>query len=1269
MATSGSDRVAEFLIGLGLDGAEVKGLFAGVKSQLKSDVVELQGIADKLDLFSAITSNLPKVSSALDKARAEVKKFREEVAAIKDAGAVPTKELTAQLAAAEKAAKAAGAELSKQTRTVNSLGIELSAAGVSTKNLSTEQTRLAAAVTKANAELAQQQSKDLLGFKSLSDVQPRINELNRAFATLKDSGKLSASEIATANELLQRRIAEVKGEVSTLGGGFTTTAGEARAAFSSIVAAAVGVVASVGTITAAVSSAIEAAQKFNRGIAEIGTITTLTKAQLDALGQGARDVARTIGFDVNEATRGLFELIRSGVPPDNALEVLRISAEAAKAGITDTTTAITVADQLISGFGVNVKDLGRALDVLAVGASNGGATLAEFAQAGGPLLNIARAAGISLEDLTATLSVMVDAGVDAGTAMGDLGKIISRLQTAEVRQKLHELGIEATGLADTFRQLAERGLSVDQILELGVASTKSAAGVAALTNNAASLPEVLDKVGNAAGANAEKLAKLGETAEERSKRFKAAVADFEISAGNAFGASSKLAAVGAAVLNAFNELPEAFKTTVLESGNFTLAAGAAAANLVGLIGPAEQAAAAVNEYAHSAAAATQETEKVAALVRAATADLGLFAAGLDRQSKALSEALARDLAGLEAAAKAQLDALDKSRAAQAESAAAALEIQTKLADDKLALIRKNEAEITKATETAIAARQLAAKGNAAEEVKVAREVTALRTAEIQRLLGVYQGLYAEQTRLAQAAATRLQTIEEARIGIQRGIEAEIRNIRISGLSGLDIYVERNREIDRLISEGRKAAATGDIELARQFFEQAKTEAGQLARAVSVTGAEVVSATQAQQGKVEALKRISDAVNDSFSKMGEAARTGAADAARQQDVLLKKIQQLQGDLTNLRATAEQDIQLSIAREISGIETARQQLDELTRPRVVPIIVQGPGGAAPVSSGATGEFARGGFVGREPHRFAEGGAVWKVPGIGDRDTVPALLREGSYVLRKSAVQQYFPGYATGGQILGGSNAALLRILTGIGLGGTSLVAPAAVTGASDLQSFVTPANVIAYAKAVLELLGGSPVAALVAQDIVSRIRYVGAHPGDSDALQQLLNSAAALGLNAGFADFYGKTAAPASVRPGLSFAAFVEMIRSGKIARPSALFAAGGAASDTVPALLTPGEFVFAPEAARAIGADVLSALNNRIMPRDLLAGLARAPAMPRGYASGGPVPGATIPRSGSASGGRGGDIIIHMNGVGDLTNPATVRRVARVIRDEIERRSQ
>src|SRR5262249_35719125 len=57
-----------------------------------------------------------------------------------------------------------------------------------------------------------------------------------------------------------------------------------------------------------------------------------------------------------------------------------------------------------------------------------------------------------------------------------------------------------------------------------------------------------------------------------------------------------------------------------------------------------------------------------------------------------------------------------------------------------------------------------------------------------------------------------------------------------------------------------------------------------------------------------------------------------------------------------------------------------------------------------------------------RFADGGGVWRVPGVGNTDSVPALLPSGGYVLKKSSsgyygqdlISQLVQRYATGGVV---------------------------------------------------------------------------------------------------------------------------------------------------------------------------------------------------------------------------------------------------------------
>ena len=96
----------------------------------------------------------------------------------------------------------------------------------------------------------------------------------------------------------------------------------------------------------------------------------------------------------------------------------------------------------------------------------------------------------AFKDLVSILTVMTDASNDGAGSIAALQKTFLALGNPAVVEKLRSLGITTTNGFEAFQQLGEKQLGIQAILDLGVASTRSAAGVAALTNNAEKLPKL-----------------------------------------------------------------------------------------------------------------------------------------------------------------------------------------------------------------------------------------------------------------------------------------------------------------------------------------------------------------------------------------------------------------------------------------------------------------------------------------------------------------------------------------------------------------------------------------------------------------------------------------------------------------------------------------------------------------------------------------------------------------------------------------------------------
>ena len=1318
-----ADRESSFVLKFDGDAGTLSSVLASLKSQLKSDVAELERTTSKVELFKGLQGELATARANFDASKAKVEQLAATIN-VNLGGA--TKELQAQFAAATKEMAANERQAAKTQKQIERLGGQLKLAGVDTAKLASEEARLAAALRQAQDAATNQAAQQLLGLKTLRDVQPEISRLNAAYNTLRVSGTLSAKEIALAQQQLQVKTAELRNSVTGAAVAARSGAPDLVNFFRNSLLPALGLTASLATVVAGIRATIAASNEFKQAVAEIGTVTNLSKDQLGALGTQARALAVDLGVDINEALKGLFELIRSGVPPENALDVLRISATAAKAALTDVGTGVKATNLLLDSFGASAADLPLLFDKIVAGAHNGGATLKEFAEAGGPLLNVARAAGVDFDELVAVLTVLVDKSGDVGKSFADLTKIIARLDTADVRAKLHSINIEGDSLIDIFRQIGERGLTLTDVLgiDLTGAGGRSAASLATLTTNAKELPEALDKIRGAAGGAKKSIDDLFDSPKARADRFNAAVAETAISIGELFGPGSKLTSGVTATLVTLNRLPNALDafggSTNRAALSGTLLDNSLARAIASLVGiqPAATVASRGMSAATVAATGTGDAmDRLANRAKQANADLGEFSARLASDIQAFNAALSRDVSDINARAEAEIAALDRSRAAQAASAKATLDIQLKAAADRLAAITKSEADITAAIDKEVLARTALARKAGDDEKKIAADAANLRIAALQPVLAQYQAHYSALIALSQDYAAKARTAEQARVDIVKAVTDEVRQIRLGELDGLDQFVARQKRIDELISEGRRKAAQGDVEAAKQFFDQAIAESKGLTEVIDQNGVKVITTLQAREARLDALKKISDAANESIGAQGAAAAKGANEAIKAADSVATKIKELQAQYDTLKASVAEGLAFKVHLDQQSVATALSVLDELTRPRtaVVTVVTQTADGApaalpASASGGGNGEhfatgglvrprpFARGGVVPR-PRPFAFGGPVFagpKVPGVGDRDTFPALLQSGSYVIRKRASAYYgdglmrrvVRGYASGGVVgtilkqnplsqdfvtrLFGSSAKLAERFT---LGGAGDVAEKYRDTLAKLQQIRNQA--LGLKEPPAGEVGIGEWAALAMQ------RLPLLPPAKQERLKGVVDES-----------FEGWLSGIAQARrfgvPSVIEFPLLTLLAKGGAVRPPAgaealkrrhgyrdsldlpraprraAFAAGGPSSDTVPALLTPGEFVIRKRVVNRLGPDFFARLNRMQVPRLDLAAMFAPPARVAHFAQGGLVGGSSSAPKGGGVG--GGSITVNIKAnAGDLLSAENVRRFIVPVLREAQRR--
>ena len=286
------------------------------------------------------------------------------------------------------------------------------------------------------------------------------------------------------------------------------------------------------------------------------------------------------------------------------------------------------------------------------------------------------------------------------------------------------------------------------------------------------------------------------------------------------------------------------------------------------------------------------------------------------------------------------------------------------------------------------------------------------------------------------------------------------------------------------------------------------------------------------------------------------------------------------------------------------------------------------------------ATGGLVGGGVRRYADGGAVapafprmtgGSVPGSGHHDTVPRTLDAGAFVIRKAAVQKYGSG-------------ALARLANGaahFAVGGR--VASLGSTGSTGTDPDGKPSTPKRNREAVEAL----KMIDLGLQGMDEYTRWLEWNYGASVSLDMRWKTMESYGKQAQedrrlLTGFIDRKTLTGNERQNLERIkqtwrqAMAQPLLWGKDLERELIdymeqnqgefYRRGGLSkSDTVPAMLTPGEFVVNKEAVARYGAGFFEAINNLSAPAQALAG--RALAGIQGFASGGLVQpaGNSLPR--------------------------------------------
>lgn len=305
--------------------------------------------------------------------------------------------------------------------------------------------------------------------KKVTDYQTSLNyagaELAEFEGDQKQVGKYleeaekSTDKCATSIDEYGKEVQEASAETTSFG-----TVLSANLASEAILA---GVERLVDGIKTVASACIDTGMAFEKSMSTVAALSGATGDDLEALTNKAREMGAATLYSAADAADALGYMALAGWDTQQMLDGIAPVMNLAIASNMDLAEASDIVTDNITAFGLTVADSSKFVDQMAYAMSNSNTNTEQLGEAYKNCAAAAGSMGFSVEDTTAALMVMADAGQKGSEAGTGLKTIMTRLATdsKNCATELSKYGVEVYDAQGNMNSLSSILLGCGEIWE------------------------------------------------------------------------------------------------------------------------------------------------------------------------------------------------------------------------------------------------------------------------------------------------------------------------------------------------------------------------------------------------------------------------------------------------------------------------------------------------------------------------------------------------------------------------------------------------------------------------------------------------------------------------------------------------------------------------------------------------------------------------------------------------------------------------------------
>lgn len=243
---------------------------------------------------------------------------------------------------------------------------------------------------------------------------------------------------------------------------------------------AAGLAAGIGAGAMAI---IKKGADYQQQITQAGAIAGANQQEMAALDKTAQHLGATTEWTSAQVASGMTNLAMAGLKTNQIVAAMPGQLSLATAAQTDLASTTDIAVTAMTGFGLKASDMGRIGDVLAAGFTNSATNLTQLGDAMKYVAPVAGKVGLSIEQTTAALGVLANAGRKGSQGGTDLQRVVSRLlsNNKQVNDALDKLGVKVHDAKGELKDLPTLFREInDSMTKHGLSDADRATGMSIL---------------------------------------------------------------------------------------------------------------------------------------------------------------------------------------------------------------------------------------------------------------------------------------------------------------------------------------------------------------------------------------------------------------------------------------------------------------------------------------------------------------------------------------------------------------------------------------------------------------------------------------------------------------------------------------------------------------------------------------------------------------------------------------------------------------------